>query len=151
MAGNQLTPEQIDALFRGANTGGGEPAPAPAAPPEPEMPPPQQPAQPQARSVKPGELTKPAHGSTQPLDLDFILDIPLQVTVEVGRTKMLINELLQLGKGSVIELNKLLGEPFEVLVNEKLVARGEIVIVNDRFGIRLTDIVSPNERVQSLA
>ncbi|OPZ06114.1 MAG: Flagellar motor switch protein FliN [candidate division BRC1 bacterium ADurb.BinA292] len=71
--------------------------------------------------------------------------------MEVGRTRLLIQELLQLGKGSVIELNKLLGEPFEVLVNEKLVARGEVVVVNDRFGIRLTDIVSPKERVQSLA
>ena len=71
--------------------------------------------------------------------------------MEVGRTRMLIQELLQLGKGSVIELNKLLGEPFEVMVNDKLVARGEVVVVNDRFGIRLTDIVSPNERVQTLA
>lgn len=85
------------------------------------------------------------------LDLDFILDIPLTVTVEVGRTKLLIQELLQLGQGSVIELNKLMGEPFEVMVNEKLVARGEIVVVNDRFGVRLTDIISPSERVQTLA
>lgn len=85
------------------------------------------------------------------LDLEFILDIPLTVTVEVGRTKLLIQELLQLGQGSVIELNKLMGEPFEVMVNEKLVARGEIVVVNDRFGVRLTDIISPTERVQTLA
>lgn len=97
-----------------------------------------------------GELKKPVNGADVPLDLDFILDIPLNVRVEVGRTRLMIQELLQLGKGSVIELNKLLGEPFEVLVNEKLVARGEVVVVNDRFGIRLTDIISPNERVQSL-
>lgn len=86
-----------------------------------------------------------------PLDLGFILDIPLKVTVEVGRTKLLVQELLQLGQGSVIELDKQMGEPFEVLVNEKLVARGEIVVVNDRFGVRLTDIISTAERVQSLA
>ncbi len=83
-------------------------------------------------------------------NLDLILDIPLTVTVELGRSKMLINDLLQLGQGSVIELTKLVGEPLEVLVNDKLVARGEVVVVNDKFGVRLTDIVSPLERVQSL-
>jgi flagellar motor switch protein FliN/FliY len=83
-------------------------------------------------------------------NLDLILDIPLTVTVELGRSKMLINDLLQLGQGSVIELTKLVGEPLEVLVNAKLVARGEVVVVNDKFGVRLTDIVSPMERVQSL-
>ena len=84
-------------------------------------------------------------------NLDLILDIPLTVTVELGRSKMLINDLLQLGQGSVIELTKLAGEPLEVLVNQKLVARGEVVVVNEKFGVRLTDIVSPTERVQSLA
>ena len=103
------------------------------------------------RPLQPGEFQQKPGPNGQPLDLDFILDIPLQVKVEVGRTRMMIQELLQLGKGSVIELNKLLGEPFEVLVNDKLVARGEVVVVNDRFGIRLTDIISPNERVQTLA
>ena len=88
-------------------------------------------------------------GETKSLDL--ILDIPLTVSVELGRSKMLINDLLQLGQGSVIELTKLVGEPLEVLVNEKLVARGEVVVVNEKFGVRLTDIVSPMERVQSLA
>jgi flagellar motor switch protein FliN/FliY len=86
----------------------------------------------------------------RPLDIEFLLDIPLQVSVEIGRTKMLINELLQLGQGSVIELQKLVGEPFEVLVNEKLIARGEVVVVNERFGVRLTDIISPMERIQQL-
>ena len=88
-------------------------------------------------------------GETKSLDL--ILDIPLTVSVELGRSKMLINDLLQLGQGSVIELTKLVGEPLEVLVNQKLVARGEVVVVNEKFGVRLTDIVSPMERVQSLA
>ena len=89
--------------------------------------------------------------SDKPTSLDLILDIPLTVTVELGRSKMLINDLLQLGQGSVIELTKLAGEPLEVLVNQKLVARCEVVVVNEKFGVRLTDIVSPMERVQSLA
>jgi flagellar motor switch protein FliN len=82
--------------------------------------------------------------------LEMILDIPLKVSVELGRTKMLVNDLLQLGQGSVIELSKLAGEPLEVLVNEKLVARGEVVVVNEKFGIRLTDIISPIERIEKL-
>jgi flagellar motor switch protein FliN/FliY len=82
--------------------------------------------------------------------LDFILDIPLEVSVELGRTRMVINDLLQLGQGSVIELTKLAGEPLEILVNNKLVARGEVVVVNEKFGVRVTDIVSPLERVKSL-
>jgi len=82
--------------------------------------------------------------------LDFILDIPLKVSVELGRTQMLVNDLLQLGQGSVIELSKLAGEPMEVLVNQKLVARGEVVVVNEKFGVRLTDIISPLERVEQL-
>lgn len=83
--------------------------------------------------------------------LDFILDIPLTVTVELGRSKMLINDLLQLGQGSVVELTKMVGEPLEILVNQKLVARGEVVVVNEKFGVRLTDIISPMDRVQSLS
>lgn len=83
-------------------------------------------------------------------DLDFILDIPLEVSAELGRTKLLINELLQLGQGSVVELNKLAGEPLEIYVNSKLVARGEAVVINEKFGIRLTDIISPIERVKQL-
>ena len=96
------------------------------------------------------EVTTPVP-SGKTTNLDLILDIPLTVTVELGRSKMLINDLLQLGQGSVIELTKLAGEPLEVLVNQKLVARGEVVVVNEKFGVRLTDIVSPMERVQSLA
>jgi flagellar motor switch protein FliN len=95
------------------------------------------------------EAAPSASGETKSLDL--ILDIPLTVAVELGRSKMLINDLLQLGQGSVIELTKLVGEPLEVLVNQKLVARGEVVVVNEKYGVRLTDIVSPMERVQSLS
>jgi flagellar motor switch protein FliN/FliY len=83
-------------------------------------------------------------------ELDFILDIPLDVSAELGRTRLLINELLQLGQGSVVELNKLAGEPMEVYVNGKLVARGEAVVINEKFGVRLTDIISPMERVKQL-
>ena len=97
------------------------------------------------------EADKSAAPSGETKSLNLILDIPLTVSVELGRSKMLINDLLQLGQGSVIELTKLVGEPLEVLVNQKLVARGEVVVVNEKFGVRLTDIVSPMERVQSLA
>jgi flagellar motor switch protein FliN/FliY len=83
-------------------------------------------------------------------NLDFIMDIPLQLTVELGRTKLLVRDVLQLNQGSVVELTKLAGEPLDVFVNSKLVARGEAVVVNDKFGIRLLDIVSPNERVDKV-
>lgn len=88
-----------------------------------------------------------------PLDkknLDFILDIPLQVTVELGRTKMLVKDILQLNQGAVVELTKLAGEPLDIFVNSKLVARGEAVVVNEKFGVRLVDIVTPNERVEKI-
>jgi flagellar motor switch protein FliN/FliY len=90
-----------------------------------------------------------ADGAARPLD--FILDIPLEISVELGRTRMVINDLLQLGQGSVVELSKLAGEPLEIFVNGKLVARGEVVVVNEKFGVRVTDIVSPMERVKSLS
>ncbi|MCX8042523.1 MAG: flagellar motor switch protein FliN [Desulfobacterota bacterium] len=85
-----------------------------------------------------------------PSNLDFILDIPLEVTVELGRTTMPIYDLLQLGRGSIIELNKMAGEPLEILVNQKLIAKGEVVVVNEKFGIRLTDVISPKERIEKL-
>src|SRR5579884_3135766 len=83
-------------------------------------------------------------------NLDFILDIPLRVSVELGRTKILVRDLLQLGQGSVVELAKFAGEPLELLVNDKLIARGEVVVVNEKFGLRLTDIISPVERIEQL-
>jgi flagellar motor switch protein FliN len=113
--------------------------------------------QPPAAS-KPAEshLPQPAKSAPQqersetPQNLQFILDIPLQVTVELGRKRLLVHDLLQLSQGSVIELTKQIGEPFEVLVNQKLIARGEVVVINDKFGVRITDIISPLERVQQL-
>ncbi len=84
------------------------------------------------------------------INMDFILDIPIEVTVELGRSKMLVNELLQLGQGSVIELSKLAGETLEILANQKLIARGEVVVVNDKYGVRLTEVISPMERIERL-
>jgi flagellar motor switch protein FliN/FliY len=95
---------------------------------------------------------RPGKGPTDKgsLDIEFILDIPLTLTVELGRNRLLINELLQLGQGSVLELTKLAGEPMDIYVNQRLIARGEVVVVNEKFGVRLTDIVSPAERVNRL-
>jgi flagellar motor switch protein FliN len=102
-----------------------------------------------ARKATFNELEENRSGG-HPKELDFILDIPLEITVEMGRTKMLINDLLQIGQGSVIELNRLAGEPLDILVNNRLIARGEVVVVSEKFGIRITDIISPLERVKRL-
>jgi flagellar motor switch protein FliN/FliY len=83
-------------------------------------------------------------------DIDFILDIPVQLTVELGRTKIAIKNLLQLAQGSVVELDGMAGEPMDVLVNGCLIAQGEVVVVNDKFGIRLTDIITPSERIRKI-
>ena len=83
-------------------------------------------------------------------DIDFILDIPVQLTVELGRTKIAIKNLLQLAQGSVVELAGMAGEPMDVLINGFLIAQGEVVVVNDKFGIRVTDIISPAERIRKL-
>ncbi|NPU84732.1 MAG: flagellar motor switch protein FliN [Syntrophaceae bacterium] len=100
------------------------------------------------REIQPS--AQPAMDPKKSLDLDFILDIPLTLNVELGRNRMLISDLLQLGQGSVIELAKLAGEPMDVYVNQRLIARGEVVVVNEKFGIRLTDIVSPVDRINNL-
>ena len=106
----------------------------------------------QTRSAAPDSSTsKPSLSPGPELpNLQFILDIPLLVTVELGRKRLLVHDLLQLSQGSVIELTKQIGEPFEVSINQKLIARGEIVVINDKFGVRITDIISPLERVQQL-
>lgn len=83
-------------------------------------------------------------------NLELVMDIPIQLTVELGRTKMPIRNLLQLAQGSVVELNELAGEPLDVFVNGCLVAQGEVVVVNEKFGIRLTDIITPSERIKKL-
>ena len=83
-------------------------------------------------------------------DLDVVLDIPVSISMEVGRTSISIRNLLQLNQGSVIELDRLAGEPLDVLVNGTLIAHGEVVVVNEKFGIRMTDVISPSERIKKL-
>jgi len=91
-----------------------------------------------------------SQGVKSPVNMEFLLDIPLEVTVELGRTKMLINDMLKLGQGSVIELSKLAGESLEILANQKPIARGEVVVVNEKYGVRLTEVISPMERIEGL-
>ncbi|MDY6971185.1 MAG: flagellar motor switch protein FliN [Thermodesulfobacteriota bacterium] len=101
---------------------------------------------------RPYEFSNLSNSSaTQPPgNIDFILDIPLEIAVEVGRARMLISELLKLGQGSVVELSKMAGETLDIMANQTLIARGEVVVTNDKYGIRLTEIVSPMERIESL-
>jgi flagellar motor switch protein FliN/FliY len=106
----------------------------------------------QQGGVLTGESHKPftnADGTTS--DINMVLDIPVQLSVELGRTKVPIKHILQLGQGSVVELDALAGEPMDVLVNGYLIAQGEVVVVNDKFGIRLTDVVTPSERLRRVS
>lgn len=101
--------------------------------------------------AKPASFSNLKHENSGAIgNLDMILDIPVTLSVEIGRTRMMVKDLLQLGQGAVVELEKLAGEPMEILVNGKLLARGEAVVVNEKFGIKLTDIVSPTERINRL-
>ncbi len=97
-----------------------------------------------------GDLQHEGVDGTGELNLDLILDVPLNLTLEVGRTRINVRDLLGLSQGSVVELDKLAGEPLDVLVNGTLIAHGEVVVVNEKFGIRLLDVVSPTKRVASL-
>ena len=99
-----------------------------------------------------GAAQKPQESSAEDgsVNMEFVLDIPLEITVELGRTKMLINDMLKLGQGSVIELTKLAGESLEILANQKPIARGEVVVVNEKYGVRLTEVISPMERIKRL-
>jgi flagellar motor switch protein FliN len=104
-------------------------------------------------SKNPGKAAPAAAGSEEKQHmnkLDFILDIPLEITVELGRTRMLINDLLKLGQGSVVELSKAAGETLEILANNRLIAKGDVVVINDKYGIRLTEVISPVERLEKL-
>ena len=89
-------------------------------------------------------------GGDSPQSIDFLLDIPLEITVELGRTRIQIGDLLKLGQGSVVELDKLTNEPVDIYINQKLMGHGEVVVVNEKFAIRLTNIISPGERVKEL-
>ena len=108
-----------------------------------------------AESVAPAAFTNFSNTGLNPNgavnDLNMILDIPVQLTVELGRTRIPIKHILQLAQGSVVELDAMAGEPMDVLVNGYLIAQGEVVVVNDKFGIRLTDIVTPSERMRRLS
>ncbi len=106
-----------------------------------------------AHSVQPAAFTSFAPGTVVAPgnDINMILDIPVQLTVELGRTRIPIKHILQLAQGSVVELDAMAGEPMDVLVNGFLIAQGEVVVVNDKFGIRLTDIVTPSERMRRLS
>jgi flagellar motor switch protein FliN/FliY len=106
-----------------------------------------------AESVAPAAFTNfaPTGAAAAGNDLNMILDIPVQLTVELGRTRIPIKHILQLAQGSVVELEAMAGEPMDVLVNGYLIAQGEVVVVNDKFGIRLTDIVTPSERMRRLS
>jgi len=101
-------------------------------------------------STGPGRQPRKASAGEDSVNMEFVLDIPLEVTVELGRTKMLINDMLKLGQGSVIELTKLAGESLEILANQKPIARGEVVVVNEKYGVRLTEVISPMERIKRL-
>jgi flagellar motor switch protein FliN/FliY len=103
----------------------------------------------QAENAEFGELTpEPSRGE---INLDSILDVPVTISMEIGRTRIAIRNLLQLNQGSVVELDRLAGEPMDVLVNGTLIAQGEVVVVNEKFGLRLTDIISPADRIKRLA
>jgi flagellar motor switch protein FliN len=105
-----------------------------------------------APEFEPVSTPAPAAGGTNPIqDIQMVLDIPVQLSVELGRTKVPIKYILQLAQGSVVELDALAGEPMDVLVNGYLIAQGEVVVVNDKFGIRLTDIVTPSERMRRVS
>lgn len=99
----------------------------------------------------PGDTKKTSPAPTDEVNLDVILDVPVTMSMEVGRTQINIRNLLQLNQGSVVELDRFAGEPLDVLVNGTLIAHAEVVVVNDKFGIRLTDVISPSERVKRLA
>ncbi|HEC16929.1 MAG TPA: flagellar motor switch protein FliN [Sedimenticola sp.] len=108
-------------------------------------------AAPAAESAQFQELqAEPAGGDPSELNLDSILDVPVTISMEIGRTRINIRNLLQLNQGSVVELDRLAGEPMDVLVNGTLIAQGEVVVVNEKFGIRLTDVISPADRVKRL-
>ncbi len=168
MGDNELSQDDIDALFNNAETppqtGAAGPAgPTPAQPSDPArvrrpaaadasvsvMSPPVEKEPVEARPVEFSQLA-PSGEPGEVRKIDFLLDVPVTVTVELGRTAMVIRDALSLGSGSVVELNKLAGEPVDLLINNKLVARGEVVVVNENFGVKVIDIVSPEERLRYL-
>lgn len=103
-----------------------------------------------AAPIKPEEFAESVQSGADAVNLDMVLDVPVTISMEIGRTRIPIRNLLQLNQGSVVELDRLAGEPLNVLVNGTLIAHGEVVVVNEKFGIRLTDVISPSERIRKL-
>ena len=168
MGDNELSQDDIDTLFRSEGEGAqSEPGSAPPrgssekpdneettkkpaeevlASTAVEEPPEEKPV---AQPVEFGQLQKKA--ATAESNISFLLDVPLLISVELGRTRMLIKHVLNLGVGSVVELSKLAGEPVDLLINNKLVARGEVVVINENFGVKIIDIISPEQRIRNLS
>ena len=103
-----------------------------------------------AASLDQFETQKLQGGADNPINLEVLMDVPVAISMEIGRTNINIRNLLQLNQGSIVELDRLAGEPLDVLVNGTLIARGEVVVINEKFGIRLTDVISPAERIRKL-
>jgi len=143
-----LKPQDDWAAAMAEQTAAAAPAAASAAPAAAAA----QPASPPAAAPAAQSVFKPlaGGGTGSGTDIDLIMDVPVQLTVELGRTRLTIKNLLQLGQGSVVELDGLAGEPMDIFVNGYLIAQGEVVVVEDRYGIRLTDIITPSERINRL-
>jgi len=155
----EITPEELAELVGSGNTSStdtpasrdvGDSSPAPQSVPSPAPSSGQQSAS--QVTARPAEFAslQPTNSASSATNLDLLLGVTLRVTVELGRTKMSIEEVLKLGPGSVVELDKLAGEPVDVLVNDRLIARGEVVVLDDRFGVRITEVVPPAQRLDSL-
>jgi flagellar motor switch protein FliN len=146
----ELTQEELDALLNNVGEAAAAapaaaataPAPAAVAPPPPAAP------QPVAHPVRFPSLNDEGGAST-PKNMEFLLDVALQVSVELGRSKMLVKDVLNVGMGSVIELDKLSGEPVDVMINGKLIAHGEVVVVDENFGVKIVDVIAPDQRLNS--
>ncbi|WP_018872508.1 flagellar motor switch protein FliN [Thioalkalivibrio sp. ALJ16] len=138
-------PDELLNAAQGGDAGGGESAPAESAKRERKHQP-----DPGAEALKPEQLSGVVQGDGEEMNLEMVLDVPVTISMEIGRTRIPIRNLLQLNQGSVVELDRLAGEPLDVLVNGTLIAHGEVVVVNEKFGIRLTDVISPSERIRKL-
>ena len=144
-----MNQDEIDAILKGAvNSPQKKTADV-----EPQMMQDQQIEEKDTQIIQEEQVFEPKRPLTQQIggtNIEILLDIPLEVSVELGRTKIVIRDLVQLGPGSIIELDKLIGEPVDLLVNDNLISRGEVVVFDENFGIRITDIVTPTERLKSL-
>lgn len=144
----ELTQEELDALLNNVSEAAATPAAAPAATPAVASAPQSAAPQPVAHPVRFPSLSDEG-GPPTPKNMEFLLDVALQVSVELGRSKMLVKDVLNVGMGSVIELDKLSGEPVDVMINGKLIAHGEVVVVDENFGVKIVDVLSPDQRLNN--